>query len=239
VNEQLKIIMFPGIWLSQASFKMQEEADVESTTSTVVTVPPFPVLSAPPKSFTFFTERYFSQYIIRDCKGIEGNNVRLLVHSNGLCLVCLDPSHFLVKDRSNMMISGLSHSLKKDRSEPIRPQGKRKKNAVLCQRDMVICFIDVVTEAAVAEPQSLAPTDSSGAIAPPAAATTRQIRVPSCVDGLVLEINPYLVKQPSLLQCCPLTEGYIAVVNPHAKMRFDTLEKISTATSGEVALDGD
>ncbi|CUE71574.1 Hypothetical protein, putative [Bodo saltans] len=216
---------------------MQEDGEGESTKA-VVTVPPFPVLSPLPKSFTFFTERYFSQYVIRNCKGIEGNNVRLLVHSNGLCLVCLDPSHFLVKNRSSNVISGLSHSLKKDRSEPIRPQGKRKKNAVLCQRDMVICFVDVVIEAA--EPQvTVDNTDGSVVSPPPVVAATKQIRVPACVDGLVLEINPYLAKQPSLLQCCPLTEGYIAIVNPHAKMRFDELERISIATSGEVALDGD
>lgn len=214
-----------------------------STTSTVVAVPPFPIACPSPKSFTYFTERYFSQYIVRDCKGIEGNNVRILVHSNGLCLVCLDPSHFLVQNRSKSVIKGLSHSLKKDRSEPIKPQGKRKKNAVLCQRDMVICFIDVAVEGGAdeqtpkIESDSAMESTSATVAAPPAEKLTRQIRVPACVDGLVLEINPYLVKQPSLLQCCPLTEGFIAIVNPHAKMRFDTMEKLSVATSGEVALE--
>lgn len=188
-----------------------------------VDVPAFPSTTPPPKSFVYFTERYFSQYIIRNCKGIEGNNVRLLVHSNGLCLICMDPSHFVRERLSERNAEGqlvrrlvkLSYSLKRDshRGEPIKCQGKRKKNALLCQREMMICYLEL----------------DDG----------QQIRIPACVDGLILEMNPYLMHRPQLLIDAPLQEGFIAVVNPHTKMDFSVFEKVSTATSGEMTADGD
>ena len=196
--------------------------DSATTSSSVVTVPAFPSTAPHPKSFTFFTERYFSQYLIRNCKGIEGNNVRLLLHSNGLCIVCVDPSSILLQ----MQIVAMTHSLKHDRSEPIKVQGKRKKNALLCQVDMALCFVDVV-------PKDL-PLDTVVPKKAPSLTEAGQLRVPACVDGLLLEINPFLIHRPQLLQEAPLTEGFIAVVNPNGKMKFDKYEKLSTATSGEV-----
>lgn len=200
-----------------------EQPTPSASSSTIVTVPAFPSTAPHPKAFTYFTERYFSQYIIRNCKGIEGNNVRLLLHSNGLCIVCVDPSSMLMQ----MKIVSMTHSLKHDRSEPIKVQGKRKKNALLCQLDMALCFIDVIPKDATAD-AVVVPKK------PPSATEAGQLRVPACVDGLLLEINPFLVHRPELLQEAPLTEGFIAVVNPNGKMKFDKYEKLWTATSGEV-----
>lgn len=209
---------------SDAQINRAAPDEEDDGTETALVVPNFPSSCPHPKAFTFFTERYFSQYIIRDCKGIKGNHVRLLLHSNGLCVVCIDPSNVLCQKSAK--IKQLSHSTKKDRAGPIKVQGKRKKNALLCQRDMVVCFVDL--DAVDSE------NSNDEANAGPVTAT-RQIRVPACVDGLILEINPYLVKRPQLLQEAPLTEGFIAIVNPHAKMNFDEYEKLSSATSGEMS----
>ena len=166
-----------------------------------------------PKTFTYFTERYFSQFLVKNCKNVAGNNVRLLLHSNNLCLLCLDPSHELITKQ--MTITSLSHAPKRSSSkvdrEHIKVQGKRKKNGVICQKDTCLCHIE----------------------------TTQGIefRIPACIDGHVLEINPLLVRRPSLLLEAPMTEGFIAIINPRAETSFDGFEKLSVCTSFETTID--
>jgi hypothetical protein len=174
------------------------------------TVPSFCTAAPKPTTFVYFTERYFSQFVVRNCKQVEGNNVRLLLHSNGLCVMCLDPSHAVISEK--LRVTQLSHSIRRgpqfqDRS-PIKTQGKRKKHAMLCQRDMVLLFIE---------------TDCG-----------RSFRVPACVDGVVLEINQYLVQRPQLVVESPTVEGFVAIINPYAKMDFGAYEKVITATNGEL-----
>lgn len=184
----------------------------------VVAAPPCPYPMGEhvriPKSFTYYTDRYYTQYVLKDCKGVKGNNIRLLLHSNMLCILCLDPSHELVVNRHTMKISSLGHSSQKHLSKngqqerQVKVQGKKKKNAVVCQKEMNLCFIE--TECG------------------------REYKVPAGIDGSLLEINANLAKYPSLIQRFPTTEGFIAIINPHAKARFDHMERVWTATSGEL-----
>ena len=173
--------------------------------------------SKAPPPFIFFTERYFSHFVARNCKGVPGNNVRLLQHSNGLCVMCIDPSHVLVRDRSDWAIVSLSHSVRRGNYVKERKSvvcvGKKKKNAARCQKEMILCFLEVKG------------TSSS----------IESFRLPVCVDGVVLEINPRLVSNPSLLLDAPLTEGFIAIINPSAdKSNFSDLEMVWASTCGEL-----
>jgi glycine cleavage system H lipoate-binding protein len=195
------------------SVECAEESFLDSAASTILIGPP--QCFRPPKKFVYFTERYFSQFLVRDCKGIAGNNVRLLLHSNNLCLLCIDLSHELISKQ--MIIASLSHAPKRSNSkvdrENIKVQGKRKKNGVICQKDTCLCHI----------------TTSEGV----------EFRIPACIDGHVLEINPLLVRRPSLLLEAPMTEGFIAIINPRSETSFDKFEKLSVCTSFETTLDNE
>lgn len=207
-----KIALSTSAELEESKKNEAAQGDVDS----VAVSPPYPLGDhvTIPRTFTYFTERYFSQFLIKDCKGVVGNNIRLLLHSNMLCILCLDPSHELVVRRQELKISYLGHSMRRPghavkEREPIKVQGKKKKNAMICQKEMNLCFIE--TECG------------------------KEYRIPAGIDGSVLEINSNLTKFPSLIQRFPTTEGFIAVINPHAKVRFDLMEKVWTCSSGELA----
>ena len=167
-----------------------------------------------PSSFTFYTERYYSQFKISNCKGTEGNNARILLHSNKLCMLCLDPSHVIIKN--NLEIESLSHSVKgrggKERDRLTgaagAPKGKKKKGAMQCEKLMALAII----------------TTKCG----------QTFKIPACIDGHILEINPFVSVDPQLVVKAPLTEGFIAVINPKVGTSFDDFELVSKGTSGEL-----
>ncbi|KAG5494052.1 hypothetical protein JKF63_01886 [Porcisia hertigi] len=173
----------------------------------------------PPSTFDYFTERYYHQFSIHDCKKVKDNNCRILQHSNGLCVLCLDPNHELVR-RCATADSGVTVAkveFFKGRTaitpESIQVVGKKKKNALVCQNDTKLCGISL----------------SDGA----------EYTIPACVNGFVLELNATLLKQPWMVAAAPTAEGYLAVINPTSKADFSGYEKVWTATGGDAAVAGE
>lgn len=168
-------------------------------------VPPF-VTCRPPRLFTFFSQRYFTHYLVANAKGVPGNNVRLLLHSNGVVLICMDPSHVVVTENLNVL--KVHHSVTRngkvrDRQQgAANVQGKRKKNAMWCQAEMVLVVVE--TE-------------------------HFEFRLPSCIAGCVIEMNPFLQRDPTLIARAPLTEGFIAIINPKGTPDYSKYELISRA----------
>ncbi|RNF07044.1 hypothetical protein TraAM80_03678 [Trypanosoma rangeli] len=188
------------------------------------------IVADTPSSFDYFTERYYHQYVVRNCKGVENNNCRLLVHSNGLCVLCLDGSHAAIQahrratsmdgelvpshPRIESVTFGSGRGNAKMAPERICVVGKRKKNAVICQEDTNICVI--------------AMTDKT------------VYKIPACLAGFVLELNPAVQDRPELLATAPTVEGFIAVISPNYK-KVDLIKyiKVSEATGGDVIEDND
>ncbi|KAG5468368.1 hypothetical protein LSCM1_02348 [Leishmania martiniquensis] len=173
----------------------------------------------PPTTFDYFTERYYHHFSIRNCKKVKGNDCRLLQHSNGLCVLCLDPNHDLVR-RCAAADAGLTVAkveFFKGRSaitpESIHVVGKRKKNALVCQTDTKLCVIVL----------------SNGL----------EYTIPACINGFVLELNATLLEQPWMVAVAPTAEGYLAIINPSPKADFSTCENVWTATGGDAAGEGD
>ena len=46
----------------------------------------------------FYPGRYYTRFRIPNLKGITGHNLSVLLHSNGLALLCIDPTHVLFTD---------------------------------------------------------------------------------------------------------------------------------------------
>lgn len=167
-----------------------------------------------PTSFDYFTKRYYHQYCIRDTKKTPGNNCRILQHSNGLCVLCLDGSHALVqKCALDLGVTVAKVEFFKGRNtitpESIQVVGKKKKNALVCQNDTKLCGIVL----------------SDGT----------EYTIPACVNGFVLELNVTVMEQPWIVAAAPMTEGYLAVINPTSKADFSGYDKVWAATGGDAA----
>lgn len=164
-----------------------------------------------PTTFDYATQRYFTQYIFRDCKKVEGNHCRILQHSNSLVVVTLDPSHAAVQagpEQLDRIEFGSSRSNQNKNPSVINVVGKRKKNALICHADMRLCTVFL----------------KDG----------RSFPIPACVNGFVLEFNTALQSTPELLVLAPLSEGFLAVVDVNTKNNYSAMEKVWTATGGEV-----
>ena len=59
----------------------------------------------PSRHFVPYTGRYCIHFVLRGAKGVAGHNLRLLLHSNGLCVVTLDPTHILVESHVTLLRS--------------------------------------------------------------------------------------------------------------------------------------
>lgn len=171
-----------------------------------------------PTSFDYFTERYYHQYCIRDTKKTPGNNCRILQHSNGMCVLCVDSSHALVQRcAADASLTVSKVEFFKGRT-PITPEsiqvvGKKKKNALVCQNDTKLCGISL----------------SDGT----------EFTIPACVNGFVLELNALVVEQPWMVAAAPTAEGYLALINPTSKADFSGYDKVWTATGGDAAGEDD
>lgn len=180
--------------------------------------------AAKPSTFDYFTERHYHQYVVRNCKNVEDNNCRLLVHGNGLCVLCLDESHAAVRShrtsatahddtggptvRVASVAFGSERGSSKMAPENIRVVGKRKRNAKVCQEDTTVCVI----------------TMTDGTL----------YKIPACVNGFILELNPLVPERPEILVEAPTVEGFLAIISPRHKTTFDKYTKVSVATVGDV-----
>ena len=165
-------------------------------------------------SFIEFTHRYFTHFLQCDVKRISRHNVRLLVHSNKeVVLLTLDPTNFLFdtydfNDSGKKVfryhlksISFESNKTKKEKNSKssndiacVHPTGKRKKNAIRLEKFTQLCSIEYCD---TQKPDSV-----------------ETLSVPAMIDGSVLEVNRRLLDDPSLLQCSPQSDGFLAIIRP-------------------------
>ena len=62
----------------------------------------------PSRFFVPYTGRYYIHFLLRNAKGTAGHNMRFMLHSNGLCVVCLDLSNILVVSQRNLRRSAVA-----------------------------------------------------------------------------------------------------------------------------------
>ncbi|CCW66474.1 unnamed protein product [Phytomonas sp. Hart1] len=177
------------------------------------------VFCPPPTSFDYFTARYYNHYLFEDCKKVPGNSVRLLQHSNGLCILCVDPSHAALQALRTAaptlsllsVVFGSGRGNSNIAAGSIGVVGKKKKNAIVCQVETKLCTLML--------------SDGSS------------YSIPACLNGFVIELNENLMANPWLVATAPTTEGFLAVINPSAKNDFTGMKKIWTATGGDLCVE--
>ena len=124
-------------------------------------------------------DRYYTTHTL-------SNNQRVSVHSNGLCVIGVAPSHPMLQSPLRVKaVSFRSHDGKK--LGEIKVSGKHKTGAHWLNPRDLIC--------------TLTATDGSEAI------------LYACIRGSVIEANTRLVDHPELLGT---PEGYVAVIQPKA-----------------------
>ncbi|XP_064402345.1 protein Abitram-like isoform X2 [Halichondria panicea] len=111
----------------------------------------------------------------------------VLLHSNGVCAICLSPKHQLITKYAQNIESVDFHSGSTDRAAN-RVSGKRKRGGQQLQQQSILCAI----------------TCSDG----------ERFSIRSCVQGTLLEVNEQLVSNTSLMVSKTVSDGYIALVLP-------------------------
>ena len=221
--KKFKFIQF-NFFSSHPFLSESQVMDHEEQTETKPAAPSF-VPTKVPASFPFYPKRYLNRYIIPDCKGITGNNIAVSLHSNNLLVVGLDPSHFAIREFKERREKGedvsisVSYDVRSSRSGEVKNrqvlassiQGKKKKNAMRCQEDMTLAIV-MVTGPPLSEKTSAQGEDGKETEPP----IICRYKIPACVAGAVVEMNPHLVQQGSLVVDNTLTEGYVAIINPDA-----------------------
>jgi hypothetical protein len=212
--------------------------------------------SLPLRAFTYFTDRYFDQFLLRDVRGIPGNNLRLLRHSNSLVVICLDPSHALVTaaaadpaaPASTPVLTfdvkrgrGSGDETRDRRGDVDKITGKGKKQAPFMQAETVLVALGPAASAPnKPAAEGTDPLDVVGATGSPSSAAEGTAsapfyqefnrrypyRVPVCIPCSLLEVNGDLADDPGLLVRAPLTAGYVAVVIPKRDVKWDSFELI-------------
>jgi hypothetical protein len=179
-----------------------------------------------PKGFSFFVDRYYDHYLVENARGIPGNHLRLMRHSNGLAVVCLDPSHaLLVEARRTGIAPRVTFDLKKNSSDRQNVtaglKGKRKKQAILVMPETTLLAagpgaVEGASAAASNVPSSKAEAAESETFVPWYKVLAEQYpyRVCCCIQGSLLEQNMRITEEPHLLVSQPLTAGFVAVLHP-------------------------
>lgn len=141
------------------------------------------------------SERYYAKRAyMADIAGFLGHDQLVLQHSNRLIVVCISPHHEIITKHKTVVSVNYQISDKTNRLDSI-PTGKGKKNCQFVTELNNLCFV----------------TCDDGS----------RYNFVSCVRGWLLEVNTRLLLSPSLLSSKPLSEGYVAIINPKST-EFDS-----------------
>ena len=141
----------------------------------------------PGKTFETVERRYYTRYYKPQS---NDEDQVVLLHSNRICLVSLAPKHPIIQQ--NLKIVHLEFEVGNKRKPTDRlsnkVSGKGKKGGQSIDEKAILCLVHC----------------ENG----------NKYPLRSCVRGTLIEINPLIVENPSLLVEKPLSEGHLAVILP-------------------------
>lgn len=150
------------------------------------------------------SERYYDIRIIngqdrRSFFGEVGDQC-LMFHSNKICLITLAPSHpILAENKTILRVEHTFEGYEKIDRLSSQPIGKSKKGCQKLQKNSPIC--------------SLICTDGSKYI------------VTACIGSKLIEVNQEICNSPELIKEKPLSDGFIAIIQPNDWKRAEELRK--------------
>lgn len=149
--------------------------------------------------FSHLYPRFVQRFLVpRYAKSSTGEDIRILTHSNRICIVTLSPLHPVVRDRKQISTVNYQVTEKTNRSET-QPKGKKKKGAQLLNPEAILCRIVCVDGNVYA--------------------------VRSEISGKLCEVNERLIQEPQLIVERPASDGYIAIVFPSIKTYENRIKK--------------
>jgi hypothetical protein len=156
---------------------------METAPSDVITAHKFPSL----------IDRYYTQFFAVDSSG-PGEDVYVYLHTNGLMVIGLAPSHPIVLQKKPIKEVKFQ-SEHRDFSKNIVRGAKKKGGARL-------------------RPE--------GTLATVVCEDGTEFTVRSCVDASLLEVNAQLKTKPDLLHQMPATQGFLALCQPLINVKNPT-----------------
>ncbi|XP_022669283.1 protein Simiate-like isoform X2 [Varroa jacobsoni] len=131
-------------------------------------------------------ERYFCPrfYLDPDCD--QMSDMLILLHSNRVGVVCLAPSHPIV--RKNVCVEKVDFQINQSLNRlDNKVTGKHKKGGQRVKKESLLCTIY---------------------------AGLKAFKIQACIPGALVEVNSRLVNEPGLLTSDPFQSGFIAIILP-------------------------
>ena len=152
-------------------------------------IPPIELSLSKPadKIFDTVERRYYKRYYkVQENK----EDQVVLLHSNRICLVSLAPNHPIITTRQKIVSLEFEVGNKRKPTDRLsnKVSGKGKKGGQSVDEKAILCLVHC----------------ENGSKYP----------LRSCVRGTLIEINPLIVENPSLLIEKPFAEGHLAVILP-------------------------
>ena len=138
-----------------------------------------------------YTDRYFKRYYKLNVRQ-KNNDHLILMHSNRVAVCSIAPSHPIL-DTSKYKVTSIEFIQQVNEEM----SGKHKHNANNVNIDQPICKVYC---------KNLKQEESE--------LEEVYFLICSCLNAKLIETNERILKEPSLLQTHPFTEGYIAILMP-------------------------
>ncbi|KFD67452.1 hypothetical protein M514_00561 [Trichuris suis] len=145
------------------------------------------VIDFPRESMKAFYTKYFAS----DSYGRKNEDLCYLQHNNGVCVICLAPSHPLVSQRDKLFVQNVNFRVR-DKVNRLENavKGKKKKSAQQLCHDSILCRVTCV--------------DGT------------EFTIRAGVKAKLIEANAAIQYDGRLLQTEPQWKGFIAVLLPNA-----------------------
>ena len=152
-------------------------------------IPPIELSLSKPadKIFDTVERRYYKRYYkVQENK----EDQVVLLHSNRICLISLSPNHPIITNNQKIISLEFQVGNKRKPTDRLsnKVSGKGKKGGQSVDEKAILCVVQCENE--------------------------NKYSLRSCVRGTLIEINPLIVENPSLLIEKPFAEGHLAVILP-------------------------
>ncbi|CDW57900.1 Protein FAM206A [Trichuris trichiura] len=134
---------------------------------------------------------FYTKYFVVDACGRKNEDLCYLLHNNGVCVICLAPSHPLVSQRDVLFVQNVNFQVR-DKVNRLENavKGKKKKSAQQLCHDSILCRVTCV----------------SGT----------EFTIRAGVKAKLIEANAAIQNDGRLLQTDPEWRGHIAIIQPSA-----------------------
>jgi len=156
------------------------------------------ISSTDPLDYLTVTERYYTNLYQLDKDRERHHDIRVLNHSNKICLITLAPSHPVLANKLVIKKVNFEVSKNVDRKSN-KTSGKSKKGGQLLEPISVLAIIETETE---------------------------NFQVQAVVPGKLICINQEIISNPSKLSTHPDSEGHIAIILPSRGLYEKTKENL-------------